>query len=253
MGVTSVSNDNPSLAVNSVPVPAFAVAAPTQGRVVFSESTFSQNWTAGSVNGRFGIFVSGTSTVAQDTNHYFGGTGSALMTTSAGIGDQSEVKLQLQNWFAGRVAFENKFIMDSVHVGDLYDFGWENRGTTDGHRARFRIFVTGASGTDEVKYESAANTYTSLTPTAIIKRPVLNSTSGDTWGWWRLVCDISLNKYVSLDIAGLNTLLHFDMTGIDMPVITGLSGNEQLLFTIVTAGTAAATKMYTTDWVVSQL
>lgn len=241
----------PASAVTSSAWPSYAIVP--QGRPVFSESTFSQNWTAGSVNGRFGVFVSGTSTVAQDTNTYFGGTGSALMTTGATLGNASEVKLPLTTWLSGKVAFENKFIIDTPHVGDNYDFGWENRGASTGTRARFRIFVTGASGTDEVKYESAQNTYTSLSPTAIIIRPVLNTTSGNLWGWWRLVCDITNNQYVSLDIAGLNSLLHYDLSGIAMPVITGIPGNQQLVFTIATAGTNAATKMYTTDWVISQL
>nr|WP_294804523.1 hypothetical protein [uncultured Nitrososphaera sp.] len=252
MVVAAGQTNPPQVSVNNFPVPQYCVKP--EGRVVFSEASFNQTWTSGSVTGRFGVFLSGaSSSVARDTSHFFGGDGSALMTTDTTAGNQSEVKLQLQNWFKGKVAFENKFIMDSVHVADLYDFGWEKRGTTDGKRARFRINVTGASGTDEIKYESSANTYTSLSPTAIIKRPVINNVSGDTWGWWRLVIDLTSEQYVSLDVSGLNALLHYDMSGIDLASISGLSANENLLFTIVTAGTNAATKMYTTDWVVSQL
>lgn len=215
------------------------------------------------LGGRYGNFLSGGSTIARDATKGWSQNACVLLTTGAGLTDQSEVKLPL---FAmqGLISFEHKILIGSPHVGGVFDWGVELRGSVNAVRARFRIFITGGAGTDEIKYESSLNTYTSFNPPLIIPRAIA-STNGDNWLTFRYVVDITNQKYISfyaMTLGSANvsgTAIKYDMTALNggagqsFVTVAGLTGSLQLIFVSCQNAQALAQTMRTTDWIISQV
>lgn len=223
-----------------------------QGTVILTEA----DWPT--VFGRkYGLFLVGAGSVVRDTDHIFGGTGSASLVTDANALDLTELKVNLPNVLPTPkiVAFEHKFITDPQFGANHYFFGLEDRlSVSPFFRGEFRYTVTG----DVIEYESAEGVFTALPDGgAVVDRSSLSGIngSGDMWTWVRAVVDFEKNEYVSLEFeSALGGYKKIDMTGIALPSITsGNTTTQILVFAIGETPTTTITTYYTTDWVISKV
>lgn len=215
------------------------------GRPILLEPDFSQP-----IGFKYGIYVDGTGAVAKDTSQFFGGSGSAKLTTDAVSGHVSEIKLNLPRFYSGKIAFEQKFLCDGAYAANKVDFGIEIR-TTDFLQSRIRYTL----GTNELQVETGVDVYSSLTPPAVIPRPLIGTanSAGTLWGWARLAVDLDRLMYLFLETSLLSGIYRYDLSGLSLVnrgAIT--SGQYTLLFFVLTvAGAAAIINSYTTDWAIA--
>jgi len=223
-----------------------------EGTVLLTES----DWPA--VFGfKYGLFLVGAGTVTVDSDHIWGGNGSALLTTGALALDLTEVKINIPNImiFPQRIAFEHKFIPDLQFGANHYFFGIENRDSISPFfRGQIRYTITG----DVLEYESSEGVFTTMPGgAAVIDRPVLSvaAGAGDKWAWTRLVVDFDKEEYISFEYEDVNDgYKKIDMTGIALPSITSGNTTTQLLvFAIGETPTTTVTEYYTTDWIVTKV
>lgn len=205
---------------------------------------------------KYGLFLVGSGTVTRVTDHIWGGTGSALLTTGASTLDLTEVKINCPNNLPNSsiVAFEHKFIPDLQFGANHYFFGIEDRQSVSPFlRGEIRYTISG----DVFEYESAEGVFTAMPDGgAVIDRPTLSGVngSGDVWAWTRLVVNFDLEEYVSFEYIALDGYKKIDMTGIALPSITsGNTTTQILVFAIGETPTTTITNYYTTDWVITKV
>lgn len=207
---------------------------------------------------KWGTFVETTGTVISDASHYFGGSRSVKMTTSAVVNESSELKMNL--WYllgAGKYSLEHKWAVGDpalVSASTKIHMGIEPRENhaTGFYQGRVRY----SNNTKEWQYESSTDVYTSFTPPLIIEQPTLDTAvagAGDKWSWARIVIDTIKKEYVLFETIGLGGYETRDMKGIPL-VSRGVATQYNLLFfVLITNGSNASEVLRSTDWCITKV
>jgi hypothetical protein len=223
------------------------------GIPLLQEDTFANIVTAG--HPKWGTFLTAGGAVAQDTTQYWGGTGSAKLTTNAATNAGTEIKTSLSALFeqGDLLAFEAKFSHTLASASTKIQLGLESRSHADIKQARVQYTV----GTAKWQYESAANTYSDFTPAAAVEKNVYDAAAGSALGWMRIVIDPHSKYWHSFEAPyndGTDSYLkRWDMSGVPLCIngSSGAGGAILLPFAYIIAGSASAEVMYTTDWCMS--
>jgi hypothetical protein len=216
-----------------------------EGRIIFTES----DWPT-TIGFKWGTFVTGAGTVLRDADHGVGGTGSVRLTTGAVTDDIAELKRTIPFYVGdGKIAFEMKWMLDIPAFGaSTYEFGVELHNSALGlFRAKFQYTVD----TDEWRFESATDVFTSFSPTIVISEPRSDSAAGgpgDEFGWARFTIDIARREYVSFEAAGKGVLEIRNMIGTPIPNTGAATADVLLFFAFGSTAFTTAEDYLTTDW-----
>lgn len=201
------------------------------------------DWPEASMGAKYGIVSSGDgASVNRDYAHFFGGLGSCVLTTGDALGDTAGIQIMHPFVTAGLVALEHRWIPDASVDWD-FGFEWSLRG---------RMRYVGAAG--EWQYESDPGVFSSFAAPVMVAKPRI-ATTGDHWGWARLVIDLESEQYVSFEAAGQDRRYYYrDLGGMRLvdPGL-GVGPFDIKAFGTATTRTAANETSYTTDWCVSKL
>jgi len=205
---------------------------------------------------KYGLTATGTdAAVTEDTDHFYGGTGAIkLLTGSAAIGNTAEIKISHGHVDSRYVSFEMKWNMAATPTTQHIFFTITDSRVTDDKSYTGKIRFTPSS--KKWQYESSAGTFKDFDPSIVTDLPHVDTaagSTGDRWGWARLVIDTQEHKYNRFEASTQSGFVAIDMEDIDL-VEASSPTNTELLFSVSNVSTAAAAHTaYTTDWCVCKL